>query len=59
MSAVKHWFERLPIGGKLTVLASVVSGLALLISGLLLTIADYLERVEKRNAYRIKQANYE
>jgi hypothetical protein len=25
----------------------------------LLIIADYLERVEKRNAYRVKQANYE
>ncbi|MDY6948823.1 MAG: CHASE sensor domain-containing protein, partial [Pseudomonadota bacterium] len=41
MNAVKRWFERLPIGGKLTMLASLVSGLALLISGLLLTITDY------------------
>jgi signal transduction histidine kinase/DNA-binding response OmpR family regulator len=41
MSFVKQWFEKLPIGGKLTMLASLVSGMALLIAGLVLSIADY------------------
>ncbi|HEY0941915.1 MAG TPA: response regulator [Steroidobacter sp.] len=50
MSAVKHWFERLRLGGKLTVLTSVVSGLALLISGLLLTIAEY--RTDQHEMWR-------
>lgn len=50
MSALKHWFERLPIGGKLTMLASLVSGLALLISGLFLTIADY--RTDRQEMWR-------
>ena len=50
MNAVKKWFERLPIGGKLTMLASLVSGLALLISGLVLTIADY--RADQHEMWR-------
>ncbi|WP_116809146.1 hybrid sensor histidine kinase/response regulator [Steroidobacter cummioxidans] len=41
MNAMKQWFERLPIGGKLTMLAILVSGMALLLAGLVLTIADY------------------
>lgn len=41
MNPLKPWFERLSIGGKLTLLASLVSGMALLIAGLLLTLADY------------------
>ncbi|MBL8270344.1 response regulator [Steroidobacter sp.] len=50
MNAVKRWFERLPIGGKLTMLASLVSGLALLIAGLVLTIADY--RTDQQEMWR-------
>jgi hypothetical protein len=42
MSSLKQWFERLPIGGKLTMLTILVSGMALLAAGLVLTIADYL-----------------
>jgi two-component system, sensor histidine kinase and response regulator len=41
MNALKPWFERLPIGGKLTMLAILVAGMALLLAGLVLTVADY------------------
>ncbi|HEY5761177.1 MAG TPA: response regulator [Steroidobacter sp.] len=41
MSALKQWFERLPIGSKLTMLAILVAGMALLLAGLVLTVADY------------------
>jgi two-component system, sensor histidine kinase and response regulator len=41
MNALKQWFERLPIGGKLTMLAILVAGMALLLAGLVLTVADY------------------
>ncbi|GFE83924.1 hypothetical protein GCM10011487_59240 [Steroidobacter agaridevorans] len=47
---VKQWFERLPIGGKLTLLAILVSGMALLLAGLVLTIADY--RTDQKEMWR-------
>ena len=50
MSPVKQWFERLPIGGKLTLLASLVSGMALLIAGVVLTVADY--RIDQHELWR-------
>lgn len=50
MSAVKPWFERLPIGGKLTLLSILVSGMALLLAGLVLTIADY--RADQQEMWR-------
>jgi two-component system, sensor histidine kinase and response regulator len=37
----KAWFEQLPIRGKLTLLASLSSGVALLLAGIVLAIADY------------------
>ena len=41
MSAFQAWFEHLAIRGKLTLLASLSSGVALLLAGLVLAIADY------------------
>lgn len=41
MNALKLWFEKLPIGSKLTMLASLASGMALLIAGVVLAITDY------------------
>ncbi|WP_129775407.1 hybrid sensor histidine kinase/response regulator [Peristeroidobacter soli] len=41
MNGLKQWFERLPIGSKLTMLAILVAGMALLLAGVVLTIADY------------------
>jgi signal transduction histidine kinase len=41
MNAFQAWFERLAIRGKLTLLASLSSGFALLLAGLVLAIADY------------------
>jgi signal transduction histidine kinase len=41
MNAFQAWFEHLPIRGKLTLLASLSSGVALLLAGLVLAIADY------------------
>lgn len=41
MNTFQAWFEHLPIRGKLTLLASLSSGVALLLAGLVLAIADY------------------
>ena len=41
MNALKNWFEKLPIRSKLTMLASLASGMALLIAGVVLAITDY------------------
>jgi signal transduction histidine kinase len=41
MNALKDWFEKLPIRSKLTMLASLASGMALLIAGVVLAITDY------------------
>jgi signal transduction histidine kinase len=41
MIAFQAWFEHLAIRGKLTLLASLSSGVALLLAGLVLAIADY------------------
>ena len=57
MIAVKPWFERLPIGGKLTLLAILVSGMALLLAGLVLTIADYRTDQQEMGRRLETQAN--
>ena len=41
MRTLKHWLAALPIRGKLMLLASFASGMALLAAGIVLTIADY------------------
>jgi signal transduction histidine kinase/DNA-binding response OmpR family regulator len=41
MKFASHWFESLPIRAKLTLLASLSSGLALVIAGVVLSIVDY------------------
>lgn len=41
MIALRSWLESLPIRGKLMLLASFASGIALLLAGVVLTIADY------------------
>src|SRR5687767_4399109 len=41
MNPLKRWLESLPIRGKLMLLASFASGMALLAAGIVLTIADY------------------
>lgn len=41
MKALQAWFEHLPVRGKLTLLASLSSAVALLLAGLVLAIADY------------------
>ncbi|MET0533167.1 MAG: response regulator [Steroidobacter sp.] len=41
MSAPRSWFEHLPIRGKLTLLASLSSGVALLLAAVVLAITDY------------------
>ena len=41
MNTFQAWFEHLAIRGKLTLLASLSSGFALLLAGLVLAIADY------------------
>ena len=41
MKTFQSWFEHLPIRGKLTLLASLSSAVALLLAGFVLAIADY------------------
>jgi two-component system, sensor histidine kinase and response regulator len=41
MKALHHWLGSLPIRGKLILLASFASGLALLLAGIVLMVADY------------------
>jgi len=50
MSAFQAWFARLAIRGKLTLLASLSSGVALLLAGLVLAIADY--RTDQKDLMR-------
>jgi signal transduction histidine kinase/CheY-like chemotaxis protein len=53
MTSPRSWFASLAIRGKLILLASLASGMALLIAGLVLTIADYRagrEALEQRLA---------
>jgi two-component system sensor histidine kinase/response regulator len=41
MTALRHWLASRPIRGKLMLLSSVASGMALLTAGIVLTVADY------------------
>ena len=41
MMAVKRWFGSLPIRGKLMLLATFASGIALVLAGIVLALADY------------------
>lgn len=57
MNALKQWFERLAIGGKLTLLAILVSGMALLLAGIVLTVADYRADQQEMGRRLETQAN--